>query len=125
RKGWMGRRRAEMGRRRPASAAHARDGAGGEAELAVEPELELAAAAAQADEALAVGVADLEPHVDLGHEGLDVEVEAPADQVRVRRAPWLGLARADAHAALLLRLVAVAQRCLDRLGQAVPHVLGR
>src|SRR5690606_39025259 len=46
-------------------------------------------------------------------------------QVRVRRAPWLGLARADAHAALLLRLVAVAQRCLDRLGQAVPHVLGR
>src|SRR5690606_31032619 len=74
------------------SAAHARDVARGEVELAVEPELELAGPAALADEALPVGVADLEPDVELGQDGLEVEVEAAVDQVRVGRARGLGFA---------------------------------
>src|SRR5690606_13972405 len=57
--------------------------------------------------------------------GLEAEVEAAVDQVRVRRARGLLFARAATHAALLLRLVAVAQRCLDQLGEAGPHVFRR
>src|SRR5690606_6379914 len=70
-------------------------------------------------------VAGLQPHVDLGQDGLEVEVEAAAEQVRVQRALVPGPLADGARTALPLRLVAVAERCVDRLREAVAQVVRR
>src|SRR5690554_5516748 len=98
--------------------AHPRPRAGREVELAVEAELELAGARTLADEALAVRVGDLEAHVELGQDRVQVEVEAAVDDVDEGRAARGVVGRARADAALPLRVVAVPQGCLDRLGEA-------
>src|SRR5690606_25410085 len=98
----------------------------GEVELAEQHELELARAVANADVALTVDVAHLEPHGELGHDRVQRRAELPVDVIDERDAPgWVFAGARGDDAALGARLIAPAQRGVDRRREAFPEAARR